>query len=120
MDQREQKLKERVKASYEAYIQQLKAKPAPDLIELASEIADTKFVYEELMVEGYFPDSINYLLQADDPLEKAVGCWLEDQDFDRHEDLEHALWVAKETDIGRGLYAPDGEAPVFSQGVAMC
>ena len=76
MEQREQKLKERVKASYEAYIQQLKNKPAPDLIEMASEIAAAKFVYEELMVEGYFPDSIDYLLQAADPLKKAVDCWL--------------------------------------------
>lgn len=120
MEQREQKLKERVKASYEAYIQQLKNKPAPDLIEMASEIAAAKFVYEELMVEGYFPDSIDYLLQAADPLKKAVDCWLEDQNFDRHEHLEHALWAAKEIDRNRGLYVPDSEVPILSQGVTMC
>lgn len=120
MKQREEKLKERVKASYDAYIQHLKEKPASDLIELASEIAATKFVYEELMVAGYFPDCTDYLMQADDPLKKAVDCWLEDQDFDRHEDLSHALWMAKEIEINRGLYTPDSEAPAFSQGVTMC
>ncbi|MFR4783812.1 MAG: hypothetical protein ACLUAR_13745 [Pilosibacter sp.] len=44
---KEQKLKERIKAGYETYIQQLKTKPAPDLIEMASEIAAAKLVYEE-------------------------------------------------------------------------
>lgn len=37
--EQERRLKERLKANYETYIQQLKAKPAPDLIEMASEIA---------------------------------------------------------------------------------
>ena len=87
---------------------------------MASEIAAAKFVYEELMVEGYFPDSIDYLLQAADPLKKAVDCWLEDQNFDRHEHLEHALWAAKEIDRNRGLYVPDSEVPILSQGVTMC
>ena len=122
--EKEQHLKERVKSSYEAYIQQLKAKPAPDLIEMASEIAATKFVYEELMVDGYFSDCIDYLLQFDDPLEQAVSCWQEDQDFDHHEDLEHALWSSKELDISRGIFTPSEQTgqgtPTLSQGVTMC
>ena len=41
---KEQKLKKRIKAGYETYIRQLKTKPAPDLIEMASEIAAAKLV----------------------------------------------------------------------------
>lgn len=122
--EQEQKLKERIKASYEAYIQRLKETPAPDLIEMASEIAATKFVYEELMVDGYFSDCIDYLLQFDDPLERAVSCWQENQDFDYHEDLEHALWSSKEIDISRGIFAPSEhsgqDTTMLSQGVTMC
>lgn len=121
--EKEQKLKERLKANYETYIQQLNAKPAPDLIELVSEIAATKFVYEELSLEGAFSDCIDYLTQFENPLEQAVACWQADQDFDHHEDLEHALWVSKETDIAVGLYSPEESEQTSStlgQGVTMC
>lgn len=118
-----QKLKERIKADYETYIQQLEAKSARDLIRLASEIADSQFVYDELMVESSFLDFADYLLEFDHPLGQAVHCWQEDQDFDHHEDLEHALWLGKETAIeGRRYTEPmkEPEPPALSQGVTMC
>lgn len=121
--EKEQKLKERIKADYETYIQQLEAKSAQDLIRMASEIADTQFVYDELMVEGAFLDFADYLLEFDHPLGQAVHCWQEDQDFDHHEGLEHALWMDKENAIGRGMYmepVKEPEPSVFGQEVTMC
>lgn len=120
---KECRLRERIKENYEAYIRQLKTKPASDLIEMASEIAAAKFVYEELMVEGYFSDCADYLLEFENPLEAAVQCWIEDQDYDHHEDLEHALWIAKEIELRRAAPYPveaESEVPRLSQGVTMC
>lgn len=120
---KERKLKERIKAGYEVYIKQLKAKPTSDLIKMASEIAAAKFIYEELSVEGAFEGCVDYLLQAENPLELAISDWMEDQDFDRHEDLEHALWVAKETAFHRGMYIPEEAEQKTAtpyQGVTMC
>ena len=85
--EKEQKLKERLRANYETYIQQLKTKPASDLIEMASEIAAAKFIYEELSVEGAFGDYADYLLQFENPLEVLMDGWLEEQNYDHHEEL---------------------------------
>ena len=124
MEQRkEQKLRERIKAGYEAYIQQLKAKSAPDLIEIASEIAAAKFVYEELMVEGALSEYTDYLLQFENPLEVLKDHWLSEQTYDHHEELNHALWKMADRGIGTGDYPMIGEpsaASSLEQGVAMC
>lgn len=119
---KERKLKERLKANYEAYIQQLKQKPAPDLIEMASEIAAAKFIYEELSVEGAFSDYTDYLLQFENPLEVLKDGWMSEQNYDRHEELDHALWNMAEKGIGEGEYpmVEKPAAPASRQGVVMC
>lgn len=120
--EKEQKLKERLKANYEAYIQQLKTKPAPDLIEMASEIAAAKFIYEELSVEGAFDYYADYLLQFENPLEVLKDGWMSEQNYDHHEELDHALWNMADKGIGAGAYpmAEESAIPVLGQGVAMC
>lgn len=121
--EKEQKLRERLKAGYEAYIQQLKEKPVPDLIEMASEIAAAKFVYEELMVEGAFSEYTDYLLQFENPLEVLKDQWLSEQTYDHHEELDHALWMMANRGIGTGEYPMIEESSAVSsleQGVAMC
>lgn len=120
--EKNRKLKERVKANYEAYIQQLKQKSASDLIEMASEIAAAKFIYEELSVEGAFSDYTDYLLQFENPLEVLKDGWLEGQGYDHHEELAHALWNMAERGFGEGEYPVTAEPdqPVNRQGVVMC
>lgn len=119
---KERKLKERLKANYEAYIQQLKQKPAPDLIEMASEIAAAKFIYEELSIEGAFGDYANYLLQFENPLEVLKDGWIEAQNYDHHEELAHTLWKMAGQGVGEGEYPMTAEPdqPVNGQGVVMC
>ena len=119
---KERRLKERIKANYEAYIQQLKQKPAPDLIEMASEIAAAKFIYEELSVEGAFSDYTDYLLQFENPLEVLKDGWIEGQGYDHHEELDHALWNMAERGFGEGKYpvTVEPDQPVSGQGVVMC
>lgn len=120
--EKEQKLKERLKANYETYIQQLKTKPAPDLIEIASEIAAAKFIYEELSVEGAFGHYTDYLLQFENPLEVLKDGWLNRQNYDHHEELEDTVWRMVDKGIGVGDYpmAEGSALPVMGQGVAMC
>ena len=120
---KEQRLRERLKANYETYIQQLKCKPAPDLIEMASEIAAAKFVYEKLSVEGAFSEYADYLLQFENPLEVVRDGWMSEQSYDHHEELDHALWNMVDKGIGVGDYPMLEEAatgPTFGQGVTMC
>lgn len=120
--EKETKLRERVKANYEAYIRQLQSKPAPDLIEMASEIAAAKFVYEELMVDGYFSDSVDYLLGFEHPLEVVRDAWLNGQNYDRHEELDSLIWNMAEKGIGVFGHspAPEEPRPALGQGVTMC
>lgn len=119
---KEQRLRERIKASYEAYIQRLKATPAPDLIEMASEIAAAKFVYEELMVEGYYSEYTDYLLQFEDPLEVVRDAWLGEEDYDHHEELDHALWELRDRAFTEKGYPmkEEPDPPSLGQEVTMC
>lgn len=119
---KEAKLRERVKANYDAYIRQLQTKPAPDLIEMASEIAAAKFVYEELMVDGYFADSVDYLLEFEHPLELVRDAWLNGQNYDRHEELDSLIWNMADKGIGVCGHspAPEEPRPALEQGVTMC
>ena len=102
---KERKLKERLKANYETYIRRLKAKPAPDLIEMASEIAAAKFIYEELEAE---------VLR---------DYWISEQSYDHHEELDHALRNMADKSISGGGFPMMEEAsagPALEQGVTMC
>lgn len=120
--EKETKLRERVRANYDAYIRQLQSKPAPDLIEMASEIAAAKFVYEELMVDGYFANSIDYLLEFEHPLELVRDAWLNGQNYDRHEELDSLIWNMADKRIGVCGHspAPEEPRPALEQGVTMC
>lgn len=110
------KLKERLKACYGAYIRQLRQKPAEELIEMASEIAAAKFIYEELIVEGAFGGYADYLLQFEDPLEVLRDNWLGNEACDRHEEIDHMLWEMKDKEIGIGDYPMAAQAGESTQG----
>lgn len=118
----ERKLKERLKACYEEYMRQLGQKPAGELIEMASEIAAAKFIYEELIVEGAFGGYADYLLQFEDPLEVLRDNWLGNEACDRHEEIDHMLWSMKDMGTGIGEYPLAAQAgeDAQGQGVVMC
>lgn len=121
--EQERRLKERLKANYETYIQQLKSKPAPDLIEMASEIAAAKFIYEKLEVEGAFSECREYLLQFENPLEVLTDGWIRANSYDHQKQLERMLWNMAEKGVGVGEYPMMEETPAvptLEQGVAMC
>lgn len=120
--EKERKLKEHLKANYEAYIQQLKVKPAPDLIEMASEIAAAKFIYEELEVEGAFSEYADYLLQFENPLEVLKDGWISELTVRQSDALSDVLWDMAEKNFGVCKYqmAEDEMLPANSQGVTMC
>ncbi len=120
---KEQKLKERIKSGYETYIQQLKTKPAPDLIEMASEIAAAKLVYEGLSADSVMAEYIDYLLQFENPFEVVRDEWHIGQEHDYHEELDHVLWCMANQGIGEGEYPMvenDAGCPSLEQGVTMC
>ncbi len=120
---KEKKLKERLKANYEAYIQQLGQKPAGELIEMASEIAAVNFIYGELGAKGAFREYADYLLQFENPLEVARDTWQEYEGCrQRDKELEQVLWSMKDMGTGIGEYpmaAQAGES-AQGQGVVMC
>ncbi len=115
-------LKERLKANYEAYIQQMRQKPAEELIGMAEEIAAAKLVYEELSVEGAFGEYAGYLLQVENPLEVLRDNWQDSGGYARHEEIDHMLWNMKDKEIGIGDYpmAVQAGESTQSQGVVMC
>ena len=121
-DGKEKRLKERLKASYEAYIRQLKQKPAEELIEMASEIAAAKLIYEELMVEGAFGEYADYLIRLEAPLEVLRDNWLDNEACGRHEEIGHMLWKMKDEETGIGEYPKAEQAGegAQGQGVVMC
>lgn len=121
--EKEQKLIERIKAGYESYIRQLNTKPVPDLIEMASEIAAAKLIYEGLSVDGAMAEYVDYLLQFENPFEVVLDKWDMDQNYDYQEELEHVLWRMVDKGICEGEYLmaeSDVGCSSSEQGVTMC
>ena len=116
----DRKLRARLKANYEAYITELKEKPAGELIEMAPEIAAAGFMYKELSVEGAFGEYAGYLLQFENPLELLRDSWQDNENCDRHEEIDHMLWDMKDKGIGIGDYPMAEQAGEGAQGMAMC
>lgn len=118
----DRRLKERLKANYEAYITELKEKPAGELIEMAPEIAAAGFMYKELSVEGAFGEYAGYLLQFENPLELLRDSWLDNENCDRHEEIGHMLWDMKDKGLGIGDYpmAEQAGEGAQGQGMSMC
>lgn len=118
----DRKLRARLKANYEAYITELKEKPAGELIEMAPEIAAAGFMYKELSVEGAFGEYAGYLLQFENPLELLQDSWLDNENCDRHEEIGHMLWDMKDKGLGIGDYpmAEQAGEGAQGQGMSMC
>ena len=90
----ELKLKMRLKADYDAYIQQFENKPASDVIEKAAEIAASQFVYEKLMMDGVlteYAESTEYLLKADAPLEIVRNACMNIRECAQYKELAYVL-----------------------------
>lgn len=120
--EKERKLKERLKANYETYIQQLRQKPAEDLIEMATEIAAAKIIYEELSKGEGYGEYTDYLLQFEDPLEVLRENWQGSEGYTLYMELDHMLFEMKDKQIGIGDYPMAegaGESPQ-NQEVVMC
>lgn len=120
--EKEQKLRERLKANYEAYIQQLKEKPVPDQIEMATEISAVQFVYTELSLEGEYMEYLDYLLQFENPLEVVSNAWLDYEGYDYHEDMQFLLQdkVDKWIEDGCPAIEETSRASSLEQEVSMC
>lgn len=116
----DRKLRARLKANYEAYITELKEKPAGELIGMAPEIAAAGFMYKELSVEGAFGEYAGYLLQFENPLELLRDSWQDNENCDRHEEIDHMLWDMKDKGIGIGDYPMAEQTGEGAQGMAMC
>ena len=124
------RLRERLKASYESYLQQLRQKPVEDIIGMAAEIAVTVFVYQELGtdykklgVENEYKECTGYLLRFEDPLEVARDGWLEYEEFcHRDEELKQVLLGMEDMEAGIGEYpmAEQAGEGAQGQGMAMC
>lgn len=114
------KLQCRLEANYQAYIRQLQSKPASDLIEEATEIAAAKLVYDELHDCCYPAESLEYLLQFENPLEVVRDQWLVEQNTVHDEEMSHVLWSIKRE--AEQLYSLEEgtEATGLSEGVRMC
>ena len=90
-EQKEKRLKERLRANYEAYIRTLQAELPPDLIDQAAEIAAAKLVYQELQENGCPREFVDYLLRFENPLEMVRDMYLREQDIPHGKELYDAL-----------------------------
>ena len=82
-EQKEKRLKERLRANYEAYIRTLQAELPPDLIDQAAEIAAAKLVYQELQENGCPREFVDYLLRFENEFAQRLvelGCNINQRD----------------------------------------
>lgn len=90
-EQKEKRLKERLRANYEAYIRTPQAELSPDIIDQAAEIAAAKLVYQELQENGCPREFVDYLLRFENPLEMVRDMYLREQDIPHGKELYDAL-----------------------------
>ena len=115
-EQKEKKLKERLKSNYEAYIRTIQAELPPDLIDQAAEIAAAKLVYQELQENGCPREFVDYLLRVENSLEMVRDMYLREQDIPHGKELYDALCDLEYEGTGtEGQEHQDRE-----QEVAMC
>ncbi len=115
-EQKEKKLKERLKSNYEAYIRTLQAELPPDLIDQAAEIAAAKLVYQELQENGCPREFVDYLLRFENPLEMVRDMYLREQDLPHGEEFYHLLCDLEY----QGTRTEGQEYQEREQEVAMC
>ena len=117
-----QKLREKLDANYNIFVQEWRKLEAPTLIEKAEEIAATKLVYEELKNGGYDQEHLAYLLRFKNPLEVVRDKWSEENGSEMvyDEDMRHALWSIADTRDAEQDYELDEAYLSPEQGVRMC
>ena len=100
------------------YRKEWQQKPASELVELASEIAAVKFVYQELSDGSYSAEYMEYLLRFENPLEVVADQWISEQTVDFSEELTHALWTLWDKGESESEYTLDPDyAPVSAEEV---
>lgn len=100
------------------YQNEWQQQPASALVEMASEIAASKFVYDELYGGGYAQEYMEYLLRFENPLEVTRDQWISEQAVDYSEEMNHALWTLWDKGDSEQEYALDPEyAPVSAEKV---
>lgn len=90
--------------------------PASELVDMASEIAATKMVYDALSDGGCSSEYLEYLLRFENPLEVIRDQWISEQTVDYSEGLNHALWTLCNKGDAEQEYEIDPEyAPVSDE-----
>lgn len=79
-EQKEKKLKERLRAEYQTCLRILQAKLPPALTDQAAEIAAATLVYQQLHENGWSREFLAYLLQFKNPLEMVKDIYLQEQE----------------------------------------
>lgn len=115
-EQKEKRLKERLRSNYEAYIRTLQAELPPDLIDQAAEIAAAKLVYQEMQENGCPREFVDYLLRFENPLEMVRDMYLREQDIPHGKELYDVLCDLEY----QGIRTEEQEYQDREQEVAMC
>lgn len=115
-EQKEKRLKERLRANYEAYIWTLQAELPPDLIDQAAEIAAAKLVYQELQENGCPREFVDYLLRFENPLEMVRDMYLREQAIPHGKEFYDVLCDLAD----QGTRTEGQECQDREQEVAMC
>lgn len=102
-------LRKKLDRNMAIYQKEWQQKPASELVDMASEIAATKFVYDEMSGGSYPPDYMGYLLRFENPLEVVRDQWISEQTVDFSEELNHALWTLWDKGDAEQDYALDPE-----------
>lgn len=101
-------LQKRLQENYEAYIQSLRKLTPTELIALAPEIADRKFVYDSLPEQCTYADA-ERLLHFADPLKLACDLWAAERTSDYSDVFEDLLCIIQDNeDAFYSEYPPVG------------
>lgn len=109
-------LRKKLDKSMALYKKEWQQKSSSELVDMASEIAATKFVYDEISGGSYPSDYMEYLLRFENPLEVLKDQWISEQTVDYSEEVNHALWMLWDKGDAEQEYELDPEyAPVSNE-----
>lgn len=116
-------LDDKIEKGWNAYLDSMTGQSADWMFAHAEEIAARRLCYNHLLdglPGAHNPETLEYLLRFDDPLEVVSDFWQDEQAVDHSDEFDHALQSILNENAAEQGYALDPDYSPPERGQTMC